>query len=677
MSDHLKCRALVCLLCMRKAKSPVQISGQVLQRIQKHVLSNYDITEIFLPSVICVHCHILLAKFDNGDSVKLPTLFDFSSLQQYRSTRQRSSEPCSCQICQTAKFNPIGKTKEENPQTPLGRPQLPKTKETPPSPGPLVLCKRCFGIYGKGYKHECKLTYRADNLEKTLSIPSGVKQKIAVSAIKEGIKTSNSNEAILKTGGRPLRVSPNISKDPPKPIFKFDDMKSLMTKRNMSQAAAGDLCSSIRTTFGRKSVEPAMREKLTEQNQLLDHYFKLTTLKFISKSSNGHNVEIERPAVLVRDMDEFVQDMIKERSYNPATTMVKLGMDGGGGFFKLTLNIIDQENTINSPARKSARRLFSSGAAAEACKDSSVKRLFIIGLIPDIPENYENMEIIFNELKIHQVKFIIATDLKLANIILGLSAHGAVHSCSWCEANSREWSKGGNLRSLGRIRECFQRFCNSGANLKNAQHFLNCIHLPLLLLDDTTLVLDIIPPPELHLLLGAFNHLYDGLEEDWKGASEWTKKCNVQKVAWRGRDGKGHFQGNECRKLLKNLDLLDGMTNLPQKKFVRALRALNKVVTGCFGEVLSQTYLSDIEEFKTAFLDTQLSVTPKLHAIFTHVPQFCQKENHGLGLYSEQAGESAHHDFTVFWERYKVPHQHQQFGERLAKAVVAYNSRHI
>ena len=42
---------------------------------------NYDITEIILPNVICVHCHILLAKFDNGDSVKLPTFFDFSSLQ--------------------------------------------------------------------------------------------------------------------------------------------------------------------------------------------------------------------------------------------------------------------------------------------------------------------------------------------------------------------------------------------------------------------------------------------------------------------------------------------------------------------------------------------------------------------------------------------------------------------
>jgi hypothetical protein len=55
------------------------------------------------------------------------------------------------------------------------------------------------------------------------------------------------------------------------------------------------------------------------------------------------------------------------------------------------------------------------------------------------------------------------------------------------------------------------------------------------------------------------------------------------------------------KKTAKNFDLLDSITNLPQKKFVRALRALNKVVTGCFGEVLSQTHLSDIKKFKIAF----------------------------------------------------------------------------
>ena len=125
------------------------------------------------------------------------------------------------------------------------------------------------------------------------------------------------------------------------------------------------------------------------------------------------------------------------------------------------------------------------------------------------------------------------------------------------------------------------------------------------------------------------------------------------------------------------MDLLDTMVPLPQKRFVRALRALNNIVISCFGELLTPTYVSDITEFRQAFLDTELSITPKIHAILTHVPQFYQMKNQGLGLFSEQAGESVHHDFSVHWERFKVPFQHQVFGNRLAKAVMNYNSRHI
>jgi len=66
-----------------------------------------------------------------------------------------------------------------------------------------------------------------------------------------------------------------------------------MTKGSMSLVAAGNLCSSIRTTFERKNVEPSISEKL------LDQFYKLTTLKLISKSSNCQNVEIEQPALLV------------------------------------------------------------------------------------------------------------------------------------------------------------------------------------------------------------------------------------------------------------------------------------------------------------------------------------------------------------------------------------------
>ena len=48
-----------------------------------------------------------------------------------------------------------------------------------------------------------------------------------------------------------------------------------------------------------------------------------------------------------------------------------------------------------------------------------------------------------------------------------------------------------------------------------------------------------------------------------------------------------------------------------------------------------------------------------------------------LAFWMEQAMESVHHDFKVFWERYKVDINHPEFGERLKAAIVAYNSRHL
>ena len=44
-----------------------------------------------------------------------------------------------------------------------------------------------------------------------------------------------------------------------------------------------------------------------------------------------------------------------------------------------------------------------------------------------------------------------------------------------------------------------------GVKRKNAQKFANCIHPPLLSVQGDPEVLDVIPPPELHLLMGAVN----------------------------------------------------------------------------------------------------------------------------------------------------------------------------
>ena len=86
--------------------------------------------------------------------------------------------------------------------------------------------------------------------------------------------------------------------------------------------------------------------------------------------------------------------------------------------------------------------------------------------------------------------------------------------------------------------------------------------------------------------------------------------------------------------------------------------------------------MSDIELFRSAYMKLQISVTPKIHAIIDHVPEFCQLKKVDLGKFSEQASESVHSDFQKTWQRFAVPLSHEQAAKRLLQAVIKYNSLH-
>ena len=63
-------------------------------------------------------------------------------------------------------------------------------------------------------------------------------------------------------------------------------------------------------------------------------------------------------------------------------------------------------------------------------------------------------------------------------------------------------------------------------------------------------------------------------------------------------------------------------------------------------------------------------VTPKVHAVFFHVEDFCASVNDGLGPWSEQSSESVHHDFGVLWQDFKVKSiDHPNYRTKLLSCV--------
>lgn len=222
-----------------------------------------------------------------------------------------------------------------------------------------------------------------------------------------------------------------------------------------------------------------------------------------------------------------------------------------------------------------------------------------------------------------------------------------------------------------------KRISSTGGDLRRSKYFENAVHEPLFFPDEPKLVLELIPPMELHLLLGVVNHLFKGLTKLYPGAAEWPLKLHIKMEDYHG----GEFVGNDCRKLLKNVNILNELLedeNLIELKcFSKAFETFKEVVDGCFGSTICSNIFQKIENFKEAYLTTKVSITPKAHAIFHHVPEFLEMKGCGLGVYSEQSTETLHSDFKSQWSRFKIIKGHPKYEENLFNCVVDYNSKHM
>lgn len=142
------------------------------------------------------------------------------------------------------------------------------------------------------------------------------------------------------------------------------------------------------------------------------------------------------PVVYCNDVPELIQRI---KSCRPACEdEIKIGIDGGGGFLKITLSVISK----------------SQNNVANVFKDSGVKRLHILALAPNLQEKYENIFLIWNVLlKLNHLESIIAGDLKIINIIIGIMAHSSTNPCPYCETEKANLALRGVSRTIGNIRE--------------------------------------------------------------------------------------------------------------------------------------------------------------------------------------------------------------------------------
>merc|ERR1712079_658670 len=110
----------------------------------------------------------------------------------------------------------------------------------------------------------------------------------------------------------------------------------------------------------------------------------------------------------------------------------------------------------------------------------------------------------------------------------------------------------------------------------------------------------LLPPPELHILLGLgndfFKSLVDRLQKHLGLIETFMKRYNLKlkKYFTNGRtEFRGQFAGNECKSMLDHVDDLADILKQNREAFriaesiLVAMKAFNNVRIQCFGKVLN------------------------------------------------------------------------------------------
>ena len=623
-----------------------------------------------LPSGICSGCRKAL---QGNTTHVLPQPINLRTLIYDHPTRTSPHKAETCYICSLAKMDIIAAQKmyatpvnSNTSQVVLGK-----------------LCRECY--LPEGTEHKCTPA-ALPSIETIDSVSGKSDEEQAAKVIREKLVAEASTSRgqkygnlTLATGGPPIHVEIKKPRIESPPTATSESLIKYMHEQNFSLNQIKKEEKFLRETFGRKSVEAHSHLKVLEATHHTDEFFEVRKMEFDEKVSKTETIKVERPVAVVKDAVALFRYLHDRWDLDEERTFLKIGIDDGGGFLKFCLLVVNKEENRSA---------------------NSVKDVVILAVVPGVKESYENVYTLWEQVGMNEISELkLAADLKIYNIVLGIGSHSSSHSCYICNAKNPfekgvDWPKG-EMRTLKSIRDNFDAWKKSGSKSARAKDFKNCTNLPMFRSKDGQdghiRTVDLVPPCELHLLLGPVNHMLEELGKVWPETGFWVTGSNAYK---RGQDH-GKLNGNGCNQLLKEENLIHLTALLPENlsDYGAAFRAFAKVVQGCYTYKVSDTIKEDIQKFRDIYLKLNISVTPKVHIVFEHLYQFLADSNAsnddadgdsnasndedsdwiGLAMYSEQAFEAVHHNFKKRWENFKVNPDNENYDQAILRAVCCFN----
>ena len=91
----------------------------------------------------------------------------------------------------------------------------------------------------------------------------------------------------------------------------------------------------------------------------------------------------QQHVVLCNNLNELIDDIIRERNIDDKDLLVRIGMDGGGGFLKICLSVFQLQRDTAGCGKRLDEKFK---------KDSGVKKIIILAIVPGVQENYANLK---------------------------------------------------------------------------------------------------------------------------------------------------------------------------------------------------------------------------------------------------------------------------------------------
>jgi hypothetical protein len=124
-----------------------------------------------------------------------------------------------------------------------------------------------------------------------------------------------------------------------------------------------------------------------------------------------------RSVPVVKDVTDLIYFVHEKRNLHLNDSVLKIGIDGGQGSLKICLLIMEKDPEDisvdpESPIKK--------GGKQRKQLSNSVKDVLILALAPDVPENYDNLQVLWQQTKLNDIKMSLSCDHKVANLVLGI-----------------------------------------------------------------------------------------------------------------------------------------------------------------------------------------------------------------------------------------------------------------